>query len=285
MDLFSISEIRGLLDRHGFGFKKSLGQNFLIERRVPERIVSESGIDERFGVVEIGPGIGTLTRFLCKSAGKVAAIEIDSRLLPILQETMAGYDNLRLHHADVLKADLSSIVADDLDNLIPAACANLPYYITTPVLERLFESRLFRQITVMVQKEVARRICASPGSSDYGAFTVFSSFYSEPKMLFDVPAGCFIPKPKVDSSVVLFRMLDENPYGITDEKLFFRIVRSSFSQRRKTLANALASALPLGKEELSEIITACGFRPDIRGEMLSIEGFAKLTSAVFQKLV
>jgi len=285
MDLFSISEIRGLLDRHGFGFKKSLGQNFLIERRVPERIVSESGIDERFGVVEIGPGIGTLTRFLCKSAGKVAAIEIDSRLLPILQETMAGYDNLRLHHADVLKADLSSIVADDLDNLIPAACANLPYYITTPVLERLFESRLFRQITVMVQKEVARRICASPGSSDYGAFTVFSSFYSEPKMLFDVPAGCFIPKPKVDSSVVLFRMLDENPYGITDEKLFFRIVRSSFSQRRKTLANALASALPLGKEELSEIITACGFRPDIRGEMLSIEGFAKLTSAVSQKLV
>lgn len=285
MDLCSISVIRGLLDRHGFGFKKSLGQNFLTERWVPEKIVSESGIDDRFGVVEIGPGIGTLTQFLCKSAGKVAAIEIDSRLFPILQETLAGFDNLRLHHADVLKADLSSIVRNDLDNLIPAACANLPYYITTPVLERLFESRLFRQITVMVQKEVARRICAKPGSADYGAFTIFSSFYSEPRILFDVPAGCFMPKPKVDSAVVLFRMLSENPYDITDEKLFFRIVRASFSQRRKTLANGLAAALPLGKEELAEIISDCGFRPDIRGEMLSIEGFAKLTAAVSQKLV
>jgi 16S rRNA (adenine1518-N6/adenine1519-N6)-dimethyltransferase len=285
MDLFSMTEIRRLLDRHGFSFRKSLGQNFITERWVPERIVSESGIDSRFGVVEIGPGIGTLTQFLCKYAGKVAAVEIDSRLLPVLEETLAGCNNFRLYHADVLKTDLAAIVKNDLDKLIPAACANLPYYITSPVLERLLKGRLFRQVTVMVQKEVARRICAKPVSSEYGSLSVFSSFYSEPKILFDVSAGCFMPRPKVDSSVVLFRMRGENPYGVCDEELFFRIVSASFSQRRKTLANGLSSALPVEKDALKKLIEGCGFSPDVRGETLSVEDFAKLTAAAGKILV
>ncbi|HHX73027.1 MAG TPA: 16S rRNA (adenine(1518)-N(6)/adenine(1519)-N(6))-dimethyltransferase RsmA [Clostridiales bacterium] len=285
MNFFSIKEVRELLDRHGFSFRKSLGQNFITKQWIPEQIVSASGINRDHGVLEIGPGIGTLTKSLCDSAGKVTCLEVDDRLLPVLNETLAGADNLIIRQGDVLKADLSEIVRDDLKGLTPVACANLPYYITTPVLERLFESRLFKQITVMVQKEVARRICASAGSPDYGAFTVFSQFYSRPEILFDVPASCFLPQPKVDSSVVIFHMHSDNPYGIEDEDLFFRIVRSSFAQRRKTLINGLISALPMKKDELLSIILSCGFRPDVRGETLSIESFAKITAKIAENLV
>jgi len=285
MDLFDIKEVRELLDRHGFSFKKSLGQNFITKRWIPERIVSASGIDDRHGVFEIGPGIGTLTRSLCESAGRVTCLELDSRLIPVLRETLSENKNVIIRQGDALKADLAQIIHDDLDGLIPVACANLPYYITTPVLERLFKSRLFRQITVMVQKEVACRICASAGSPDYGAFTVFARYYSDPEILFDVPAGCFLPRPKVDSSVVLFRMHTSNPYGITDEELFFKIVRSSFAQRRKTLINGLLSVLPMNKDELASVISGCGFRPDVRGETLSIEAFAKITAKISKKLV
>lgn len=285
MDFFNIREVRELLERHGFSFRKSLGQNFITRKWIPDRIVSASGIDRTHGVLEIGPGIGTLTKSLCESAGKVTCLELDSRLIPVLRETLSGTDNLVIRQGDALKADLSEIVREDLNGLTPVACANLPYYITTPVLERLFKSRLFSQITVMVQKEVANRICASPGSPDYGAFTVFTRFYSDPEILFDVPAGCFLPQPKVDSSVVLFRMHPSDPYGIEDKDLFFRIVRSSFAQRRKTLINGLLSALPMKKDELISVISDQGLRPDVRGETLSIEAFAKITAEISAKLV
>ncbi len=285
MDVCNISVLRALLERHDFGFRKSMGQNFLIERWVPERIVSDSGIDKSYGVVEIGPGVGTLTQPLSQAAGKVVAIELDRRLLPILDETLTDYDNVTVINGDALKVNISEITREHLYGLKLAACANLPYYITTPVIERLFESRLFSRISVMVQKEVAERICAEPGSSQYGSFTVFSKYYSEPEILFGVPAGCFMPRPKVDSAVVLFKMNDSPPAGITNEKLFFRIVRAAFGQRRKTLANALSAALPLSKSIITELITQTGLPSDIRGERLSLELFAKLTALMEEKLV
>lgn len=285
IDLFSTNEVRALLDRYGFSFKKSLGQNFITNRWIPERFVSSSLITDNHGVLEIGPGIGSLTKSLCEAAGKVTCLEIDERLLPVLHETLSDYSNLVIRHGNALKADLAQIVRDDLNGLIPVACANLPYYITTPILERLFESRLFSMITVMVQKEVALRICAEAGTSDYGSFTVFAAFYSRPKILFDVSANNFLPRPKVDSAVVLFEMRDELPFGITDQNLFFRIVRGSFQNRRKTLANALSSTLPMNKGDIASVITASGFRSDVRGETLSIEAFAKITAEISKKLV
>ena len=285
IDLFSISEVRALLERHGFSFKKSLGQNFITNRWIPERFVSSSSITKNHGVLEIGPGIGSLTQSLCEAAGKVTCLEIDERLLALLQETLSGYENLVIRHGDALKADLGEIVSEDLDGLIPIACANLPYYITTPILERLFESHLFSLITVMVQKEVALRICAKPGTSDYGSFTVFAEYYSRPRILFEVSANNFLPRPKVDSAVVLFEMRDEKPFGITDEKLFFRIVRGSFQNRRKTLVNALSSTLKMKKEDIASVISACGHKLDVRGETLSAEAFAKISEEMLKKLV
>ncbi len=284
IDLFSISEVRALLERHGFSFKRSLGQNFITNRWIPERFVSSSSITKKHGVVEIGPGIGSLTKSLCETAGKVTCLEIDERLLPVLQETLAGYENLIIRHEDALKANLERIVKEDLDGLIPIACANLPYYITTPILERLFESRLFSTITVMVQKEVASRICAKPGTPEYGSFTVFASYYSEPRTLFDVSANNFLPRPKVDTAVVLFEMRDEVPFGITDEKLFFRIVRGAFQNRRKTLVNALASVLSMNKEDIASVISACGHNLNVRGETLSTEAFAKISKEISKNL-
>lgn len=276
MDLCNINDIKDLLTRHGFHFSKAKGQNFLIQSWVPARIAEEAGVDQSCGVLEVGPGIGPLTEQLCRRAGKVVAVEVDQSLRPILTETMAGYDNLELVFADVLKQDIPALVSEKFRGLRPKACANLPYYITSDILAALLEAKCFQSVTVMVQKEVAQRICAKPGTAAYGAFTVFCQYHAEPSILFDVPPSCFIPQPKVMSAVLHLQVRQAPVCPVRDEALFFRVVRASFSQRRKTLVNGLSSAFPLPKAQLQQAVEDCGFAPNVRGETLSIPEFARL---------
>lgn len=281
MDLCNLNDIRDLLARHGFHFSKAKGQNFLIQDWVPRRIAEEAGVNGSCGVLEVGPGIGPLTEQLCRRAGKVVAVEVDQKLRPVLRETMAAYDNLELIFADVLKQDIPALVQEKFSGLRPMACANLPYYITSDILAALLEARCFQSVTVMVQKEVAQRICAAPGSAAYGAFTVFCQYHAEPSILFDVPPDCFLPQPKVTSAVLHLAVRQEPVCPVRDESLFFRVVRASFAQRRKTLVNGLASAFgQLSKAQLTEAVTACGFAPNVRGETLSIPDFAGLADAL-----
>ena len=281
MDLCNINDIKALLMRHGFHFSKAKGQNFLTQSWVPREIVLDAGIDETCGVLEVGPGIGPLTQQLCRNAKKVVAVEVDRSLQPVLAETMAGNENLEIIFADILKTDIPALVSEEFSGLRPMACANLPYYITTPVLAALLESRAFEAVTVMVQKEVAQRICAPAGKGDYGAFSVFCQYYAVPELLFDVPPSCFIPQPKVTSAVLKLTMRTEPPCPIQDEKLFFRVVKASFAQRRKTLLNALSSGFgEFSKQQLSTAIEAAGFSPTVRGETLGIPEFAKLCDAL-----
>lgn len=283
MDLCNISYIKALLERHGFRFSKSLGQNFLTAAWVPERIVREAGIDEKTGVVEIGPGIGCLTAALAERAGKVVAVEADSALSPVLDETLAARDNVELVFGDALKLDLGRLAAEMLPGLRPVVCANLPYNITSPLLSAFIDAGCFEEITVMVQREVARRICANAATPDYGAFTVYVNWHTRPELLFDVSPGCFIPQPKVTSSVIKLTRRRENPAQVADEALFFRIVRAAFNQRRKTLVNALASGLGgWTKEEISQAVISCGYDERIRGEVLDINGFAAVTNTLIQ---
>ena len=285
MDLCNITEIKALLARHGFHFSKAKGQNFLTAAWVPERIAEEAGVDETCGVLEVGPGVGPLTKQLCRRAGKVVAVEVDTSLQPLLAETMAGCDNLEILFRDILKTDIPALVREEFAGLRPMACANLPYYITTPILAALLESRAFSSVTVMVQKEVAQRICAPAGKSEYGAFSVFCQYYAEPRLLFDVPPSCFIPQPKVTSAVLTLPVRSAPPCDVADEKLFFRVVRASFAQRRKTLLNALSSGFSeLSKAELAEIIEACGLAPTVRGETLDIPAFAAIANALAARL-
>ena len=275
MDLCNINEIKALLTRHGFHFSKAKGQNFLTQSWVPREIVLDAGIDDTCGVLEVGPGIGPLTQQLCRSAKKVVAVEVDRSLQSVLAETMAGNENLTILFADILRTDIKALVEEEFSGLRPMACANLPYYITTPVLAALLESRAFEAVTVMVQKEVAQRICAPAGKGDYGAFSVFCQYYAVPELLFDVPPSCFIPQPKVTSSVLKLTMRVEPPCPIPDEKLFFRVVKANFAQRRKTLVNALSSGFgEFTKQQLAGAIEAAGFPPTVRGETLDIPGFA-----------
>ena len=284
MDLCNINEIKALLARHGFHFSKAKGQNFLTQSWVPQNIVLESGVDETCGVLEVGPGIGPLTQQLCRYAKKVVAVELDRTLQPVLAETMAGNENLEIIFGDILKTDIAKLVQEEFSGLRPMACANLPYYITTPVLAALLESRAFEAVTVMVQKEVARRICAAPGTADYSAFSILCQYHAAPELLFDVPASCFIPQPKVTSAVVCLRTRPA-PADIRDEVLFFRTVRASFAQRRKTLVNGLASGFPqLTKAELTDVLAACGLPANVRGETLGLEGFAALSNAIGERL-
>ena len=285
MDLCNITEIKALLARHGFHFSKAKGQNFLTAAWVPERIADEAGVDETCGVLEVGPGIGPLTKQLCRRAKKVVAVEVDTSLQPLLAETMAGCENLEILFRDILKTDIPALVREEFPGLRPMACANLPYYITTPILAALLESRSFSSVTVMVQKEVAQRICAPAGKSEYGAFSVFCQYYAEPRLLFDVPPSCFIPQPKVTSAVLTLPVRPAPPCPVADERLFFRVVRASFAQRRKTLLNALAAGFPeLPKAELAELIESCGFAPTVRGETLDIPAFAALANALAARL-
>ena len=283
MDLCDIREIKSLLARHGFHFSKSMGQNFLIQSWVPRDIAAASGAGPGVGVLEIGPGIGPLTDRLAGLADRVAAVELDRSLLPVLAETMAGHDNVEIVPGDILKLDVPALVGEKLAGLTPIVCANLPYNITTPVLTALLEARCFASITVMIQREVARRICAAPGTPDYGAFSVYCQVHAGTELLFDVPPDCFLPAPKVTSSVLRLtpRPL---PSEIEDEAFFFRVVRAAFAQRRKTLLNALGAAFggQVSKEELAGLLAGCGLPPDVRGERLGIPEFAALARALRQ---
>lgn len=284
INVCDIQVMKPLLAEHGFHFSKAKGQNFLIASWVPEQIAENAGVCEDVGVLEIGPGIGPLTQQLCRRAGKVCAVEVDKRLAPILKQTVGAFDNLEIVWDDVLKQDIPALVAEKLPGLRPMACANLPYYITSPILTALLEADCFEAVTVMVQKEVAVRIAAAPGSADYSAFSVFCQYYAEPELLFDVPAHCFLPQPKVTSAVISLRVRKERPWKITDEKIFFRTVRASFAMRRKKLSNGLASGFPeLGKAGAAEIIAACGFDENVRGETLGIPEFARIANAIAER--
>ena len=284
IDVCNIQVMKPLLEEHGFHFSKAKGQNFLIARWVPEQIALDSGVDASAGVLEIGPGIGPLTQQLCLRAGKVCAVELDQRLAPILQKTVGEFDNLNILWQDVLKLDVTQLVKEQFAGLRPMACANLPYYITSPILSALLEAQCFEAVTVMVQKEVAQRICAKPATEDYSAFTVFCQYYAEPEILFDVPAHCFMPQPKVTSAVVTLRVRKVRPWQIDDEAIFFRTVRASFAMRRKKLANGLSAGFPeLGKAGAEEVIAECGFDANVRGETLSISEFAIIANAIARR--
>mgnify|MGYP001033326797 CR=1 FL=1 len=279
MELCNIQEIKALLTRHGFHFSKSLGQNFLIEDWVPRDIAEASGAGGGVGVLEIGPGIGPLTAELAKRADRVAAVELDRDLLPILDETLADFDNVTVISGDVMKLDLTTLVSEQFSGLTPMVCANLPYNITTPVITLLLESGLFSAVTVMIQREVARRICAIPASKDYGAFSVLCRYYAKTELLFEVPRECFLPAPKVTSAVVRLTPCPP-PTEVRDKDLFFRVVRGAFGLRRKTLLNALAASFPLSKEVLAGCVARAGLPPDVRGERLGIPEFARLADEV-----
>ena len=281
MDLCNLDTIKALLSRHGFHFSRSMGQNFLIQSWVPEGLVEGAGVSGSNGVLEIGPGIGPLTVRLSAAAGRVVAVELDRALLPVLAETLGGRDNVEVISGDILKLDIPALVDEKLAGLEPMACANLPYNITTPVITALIEAKRFSCIAVMIQREVARRICAAPGSPDYGAFSVYCQYHTEPELLFDVGPECFIPAPKVTSSVIRMRPLPSPPVPVKDEVRFFRVVKAAFGQRRKTLLNALSAGLPsLSREAVKAAIAACGLPDNVRGERLGIPEFAALTEAL-----
>ena len=284
IDVCDIQIMKPLLAEHGFHFSKAKGQNFLIARWVPESIAEQAGVNETAGVLEIGPGIGPLTQQLALRAGKVCAVEVDTRLEPILKQTVGEFSNLEILWGDVLKQDIPALVKEKFAGLRPMACANLPYYITSPILSALLEAECFESVTVMVQKEVAQRIAAKPGSADYSAFTVFCQYYAVPELLFDVPAHCFLPQPKVTSAVISLHVRKERPWDIADADVFFRTVRASFAMRRKKLANGLASGFPeLGKEGAAEVIRLAGFDENVRGETLGIPEFARIANEIAKR--
>ena len=284
VNVCDIQVMKPLLAAHGFQFSKAKGQNFLIAPWVPESIAGAAGVREDVGVLEIGPGVGPLTQQLALRAGKVCAVEVDERLKPILEITLEGCGNVELVWGDVLKLDIPALVKEKLPGLRPVACANLPYYITSPILTALLEAECFQAVTVMVQKEVAQRIAARPGTAEYGAFSVFCPYYAEPELLFDVPAHCFVPQPKVTSAVVTLRVRQARPWDIHDEQLFFRVVRASFAMRRKKLSNGLASGFPeLGKAGAEAVLAACGFPENVRGETLGIPEFGAITNEILRR--
>ena len=278
MNLTNPTELKALLNRHGFRFSKAMGQNFLIASWVPERIALEAGIDEGTGVLEVGPGVGCLTHELAQYAGRVLAVELDERLRPVLAETLADCENAEVLFGDVLKQDLPALVKEHFPGLRPVVCANLPYNVTSPLLTAFLEAGCFETVTVMIQREVAKRLCAKPGTADYGAFTVFTQWHAEPEILFDVSPGCFLPAPKVTSSVVKLTVRKAPPVEVQSEKRFFAVVRAAFNQRRKTLLNALSSGLSgFTKEQIAQAIADCGLDEKVRGEALGIAEFARLS--------
>ena len=280
MDLCNRNDIQALLQRHGFHFSKAMGQNFLIEGWVPRDIAAASGADEHTGVLEIGPGIGPLTRELAQRAGKVVSVELDRRLYPVLEETMADFPNFTLIRGDVMQQELPALVREHFGGLRPILCANLPYNITTPLLTRVVESRCFQSLTVLIQKEVAQRICAAPGTADYGAFTLLMQYYTAPELLFEVPNTCFLPAPKVTSAVIHCPVRQQPPVEVGSEAMLWRTVRAGFALRRKTLVNSLQTGFSLPKDRLAAIVSACGLPENVRGERLSLADYAALADAL-----
>ena len=277
--LTDISYVKGVLSKYGFTFSKALGQNFLINPNVGPKMAEMSGASETVGAIEIGPGAGVLTNELAKISHKVVAVELDKRLLPVLNETLSEHKNIKIIHGDVMKLDLKKVIEQEFGSGEVVVCANLPYYITSPVIMRLLEERLpINTLTVMVQKEAADRICAAPGTRASGAISAAVHYYSAPELLFKVSKGSFIPSPKVDSAVIRMNILKEPPINITNEQLFFKIVKASFSQRRKTLSNSLSSGMSMSKSEINEILSSAGIKPTARAEEMTIEQFAEIVN-------
>lgn len=280
-NLSDIGTIKEILQKYGFTFSKSLGQNFLVNPSVCPRMAEYSGAGEGVGVIEVGAGIGVLTNELCKLADKVVSVELDKRLLPVLEETLAEYDNLKVVNADILKIDLKQLIADEFAEMKVVVCANLPYYITSPVIMRLLEENLpIEAITVMVQKEAAQRICAEVGTRQSGAVTVAVNFYSKPQMLFGVSAGSFMPAPKVDSAVIKLDISQKPLVNVQSKEKFFKVVKAAFSQRRKTLANSLSSGLGIEKAKINEILANACVEPTARAEKLSLDDFARISNLI-----
>ena len=278
MNLTDPEVIRYLLLKHKFNLSRSMGQNFLVADGIPGKIADSAHLDSESCVLEIGPGIGCLTRELSRRAGKTVAIELDSGLNDILSETLEGCENTEVIFTDIMKTDLNALISERFDGLRPCVCANLPYNITTPVITKLLEADLFDTVTVMIQKEVAERICAKAGTPEYGAFTLFIRWHCTVEKLFDVGPECFMPRPKVTSSVIRLKKRQERPCTVKDEAKMFRIIRASFNMRRKTLVNGLKSIYPgRSKEELAEVLSLCGLDENIRGEALTIEEFAAVS--------
>ena len=276
--LSDIGTIKEILLKHGFTFSKALGQNFLVNPSVCPRMAELSGAGQGIGVIEVGPGIGVLTNELCLLADKVVAIELDKRLLPVLDETLAEYDNVKIINADVLELDLRRLIEEEFQGMEVVVCANLPYYITSPVIMKLLEDRLpVTAVTVMVQKEAAQRICAKVGSRESGAVTVSVNYYAEPELLFNVSAGSFMPAPKVDSAVLRLNIRKEPPVQ-TDEAAFFKVVKAAFSQRRKVISNSLSAGLGLDKAKVSIMLENAGVAANARAEQLSLEDFAAIAN-------
>ena len=275
-----------ILQKYDFVYQKKFGQNFLIDSHVLDKIVSAAGITKDDFVLEIGPGIGTMTQYLAASARKVFAVEIDKALIPILEDTLKEFDNVQVINQDILKVDIKKLAEEHNDGKPIKVVANLPYYITTPIIMGLFESQVpIDSITVMVQKEVADRMKVGPGTKDYGALSLAVQYYAEPYIVANVPPNCFMPRPKVGSAVIRLTRHEKPPVEVADEKLMFRLIRASFNQRRKTLANGLNNSpeLSYSKEEIQQTIEKCGFKAGIRGEALTLEDFAKLANAFSEK--
>ena len=275
-----------VLQKYDFVFQKKFGQNFLIDSHVLDKIVSAAGITKDDFVLEIGPGIGTMTQYLAASARKVFAVEIDKALIPILEDTLKEFDNVQVINQDILKVDIKKLAEEHNDGKPIKVVANLPYYITTPIIMGLFESQVpIDSITVMVQKEVADRMKVGPGTKDYGALSLAVQYYAEPYIVANVPPNCFMPRPKLGSAVIRLTRHEKPPVEVADEKLMFRLIRASFNQRRKTLANGLNNSpeLSYSKEEIQQTIEKCGFKAGIRGEALTLEDFAKLANAFSEK--
>lgn len=281
-NLTNITVIRDIFERHGFSFNKNLGQNFLVNPSVCPKIAEMGNAQHGWGILEIGTGVGVLTHELAKRADKVVAVEIDSRLIPVLGETLAEHDNVKIINEDVMKADLSKIISENFAGLKVGVCANLPYYITSPVIMLLLESRLpIESVTVMVQKEAGKRLCAEMGTRDAGAVTAAVRYYSEPKLLFNVSRGSFMPAPNVDSCVIRLNIKKETELEISDEAFFFKVVRGAFSQRRKNICNSISSALGLPKQTVAEAVAAAGISETARAEQLKMTDFA----AIAEKLL
>lgn len=280
MKLSNPSELKAVIERHGFSFSKSLGQNFLIDQKILDKIVEGADLDKSWGVLEIGPGAGTLTRELAAVCGKVVAVEIDKNLIPLLEDTLADFDNAEVILSDVMKVDLKSLITQKFGDMPVAVVANLPYYITTPIIMNFLENEIpVRSLTVMVQKEVADRMAASPGGKDYGALSAAVQFYTEPKVICKAEPHCFMPQPKVESVVIKLSVLDAPRVLVKDREFLFKLIKSAFGQRRKTLVNALSKSpyLALEKGDVLTAVRDLGFDENIRGEKLSLEDFGRLS--------
>lgn len=271
-----------VLNTYGFSFQKKFGQNFLIDENVVEKIVREAGVTDEDFVLEVGPGIGTMTQILCENAREVVAVEIDKKLIPILTEdTLRYYDNVTVINEDILKLDIVKLAEERNGGKPIKVVANLPYYITTPIIIGLFESHVpLDSITIMVQKEVADRMQVGPGTKDYGALSLAVQYYAKPSIVVQVPASCFMPRPNVDSTVIKLTRYEKPPVDVVNEHLMFQIIRASFNQRRKTMTNSVCNGTSVTKDELAAALAECGFSPTIRGEALTLEQFAQLTNVI-----